>query len=186
MTDKEVMQMALDALEEAYHPNTDVAVVMEALRAKLEQTDMQIGVTYEEANSPVAWVWNVDSGAGYLSKGIGFEQTNIPFAKHTPLYTAPPQRDFKFSTIEEAMQLMPESTGQPQLTDDEAQFADSFTTLLKAGFGKEAEIVLKCKRKWIGLTDEEIAEGIINSYVIGQTFKSAVWWAEAKLKEKNK
>jgi hypothetical protein len=52
MTDKEIMQMALDALEEAYHPNTDVAVVMEALRAKLEQTDMQIGLTYEEANPP--------------------------------------------------------------------------------------------------------------------------------------
>jgi len=46
------MQMALDALEEAYHPNTNVAVVMEALRAKLEQTDMQIGLTYEEANPP--------------------------------------------------------------------------------------------------------------------------------------
>ncbi len=94
MENKKLMQIALDALEEAYHPNIDVAVVMEALRAALEQTDMQIGLTYEEANSPVAWVWNVDSGAGYLSKGIGFEQTNIPFAKHTPLYTAPSQREW--------------------------------------------------------------------------------------------
>ncbi len=41
---------------------------------------------------PVAWMWDVNNGAGYSSKGIGFYQTDIPFAKHTPLYTAPPQR----------------------------------------------------------------------------------------------
>ncbi len=41
------------------------------------------------------------------------------------------------------------------------------------------------QKNWVGLTDEEIAEGIINSWVIGQAFESAVWWAEAKLKEKN-
>jgi hypothetical protein len=40
---------------------------------------------------PVAWMWDINNGAGYSSRGIGFEQTNIPFAKHTPLYTAPPQ-----------------------------------------------------------------------------------------------
>ena len=43
----------------------------------------------------------------------------------------------------------------------------------------------KQKKEWVGLTDEEIAEGIINSWVIGQAFESAVWWAEEKLKEKN-
>ena len=44
---------------------------------------------------------------------------------------------------------------------------------------------LPSKKEWVGLTDEEIAEGIINSWVIGQAFESAVWWAEEKLKEKN-
>jgi hypothetical protein len=41
---------------------------------------------------PVAWMWDVNNGGGYTSKGIGFMQTNIPFAKHTSLFTTPPQR----------------------------------------------------------------------------------------------
>jgi hypothetical protein len=42
---------------------------------------------------PVAWVWTVNSGAGYITRGVGFDKADIPFAKHTPLYTAPPQRE---------------------------------------------------------------------------------------------
>ena len=41
------------------------------------------------------------------------------------------------------------------------------------------------KREWQELTDEEIAEGAKQSWVDKQAFESAVWWAEAKLKEKN-
>jgi hypothetical protein len=41
------------------------------------------------------------------------------------------------------------------------------------------------KREWVGLTDEEIAEGAKESWVDSQAFESAVWWAESKLKEKN-
>ena len=38
---------------------------------------------------------------------------------------------------------------------------------------------------WVGLTDEEIAQGWKESWVTEQAFQSAVWWAEEKLKEKN-
>ena len=41
------------------------------------------------------------------------------------------------------------------------------------------------QRTWVGLTDEEIAQGNKESWVDRQAFESAVWWAEAKLKEKN-
>ena len=41
------------------------------------------------------------------------------------------------------------------------------------------------QKEWVGLTDEEIAEGAKQSWVDKQAFESAVWWAEAKLKEKN-
>jgi hypothetical protein len=41
------------------------------------------------------------------------------------------------------------------------------------------------QRTWVGLTDEEIDEGCKQSWVTEQAFQSAVWWAEAKLKEKN-
>ena len=41
------------------------------------------------------------------------------------------------------------------------------------------------QRPWVGLTDEEIAQGNKESWVTKQAWESAVWWAEAKLKEKN-
>jgi len=41
------------------------------------------------------------------------------------------------------------------------------------------------KRTWVGLTDDEIAQGWKESWVTEQAFQSAVWWAEDKLKEKN-
>lgn len=41
------------------------------------------------------------------------------------------------------------------------------------------------QRTWAGLTDEEIAQGNKESWVTEQAWQSAVWWAEAKLKEKN-
>ena len=88
MTDLELMHQALDALEngavrwksDRLH---DIDVAIYALRARLAQPEPE----------PVAWMWDVYNGAGYSSKGIGFQQTDIPFAKHTPLYTASPQRE---------------------------------------------------------------------------------------------
>lgn len=41
------------------------------------------------------------------------------------------------------------------------------------------------KREWVGLTEEEIQQGLKKSWVTEQAFESAVWWAEQKLKEKN-
>jgi len=41
------------------------------------------------------------------------------------------------------------------------------------------------QRQWVGLTDEEIEQGCKESWVTEQAFQSAVWWAEAKLKELN-
>jgi hypothetical protein len=41
------------------------------------------------------------------------------------------------------------------------------------------------QRPWAGLTDEEIEQGNKESWVTEQAWQSAVWWAEAKLREKN-
>jgi hypothetical protein len=60
--------------------------------------------------NPVAWVWTVNNGAGYTSRGIGFEQTDIPFAKHVPLYTAPPLPDYNIKL--ERMREMVEIQGR--------------------------------------------------------------------------
>jgi hypothetical protein len=65
----------------------------------------------------------------------------------TRLAQPEPERDFKFSTIAEARQPAPKPTGKPQLTDDELESATAITTLIKAGYGKEALTLLKAKLK---------------------------------------
>ena len=47
------------------------------------------------------------------------------------------------------------------------------------------KLSMQPQRTWVGLTDEEIAQGCKESWVTEQAWQSAVWWAEAKLKEKN-
>ena len=42
------------------------------------------------------------------------------------------------------------------------------------------------RREWVGLTDEEITQGNRDSLVDLWAWESAVLWAEAKLREKNK
>jgi len=41
------------------------------------------------------------------------------------------------------------------------------------------------QRTWVGLTDDEIAQGWKESWVTEQAWQSAVWWAEDKLRNKN-
>ena len=100
---QEALKLALEALEEAwYHVGTfqptekaiDLydearAAIKEALREHAMREVQRLGQEIEQ--EPVAWMWDVNNGAGYSSRGIGFYQTDIPFAKHTPLYTIPPQ-----------------------------------------------------------------------------------------------
>ncbi len=46
-------------------------------------------------------------------------------------------------------------------------------------------VALYREREWVGLTDEVIEQGCKESWVTKQAWESAVWWAEAKLKELN-
>jgi hypothetical protein len=67
-----------------------------------------------------------------------------------------------------------------QAIEAEKQAPDDLTIAYMSGFhdGKK-------KREWVELTDEEIEQGCKESWVTLQAWQSAVWWAEAKLKEKN-
>jgi hypothetical protein len=60
------------------------------------------------------------------------------------------------------------------------QEIEAFAKLVAA---KEREAL--AQRTWVGLTDEEIAQGWKESWVTEQAWQSAVWWAEDKLKERN-
>ncbi len=99
MTDRELMQMALDALEDiaddAEESHKTVAAI-EAIRARLEQPEPK----------PVAWMYQQeDTGvtmcAVVQQVGSGFEKNNPRWQKIAPLYTAPPQREWQGLTDEE-------------------------------------------------------------------------------------
>ena len=82
---------------------------------------------------PVAWAWTVNSGAGYRTKGVGFDKTDIPFAKHTPLYTAPPQRQQRTYTLRKWQGLTDEEILEFEIwLDDEEE---------KHGWNPPADIV---------------------------------------------
>lgn len=65
--------------------------------------------------------------------------------------------------------------------------SDTARRIFELGYkaGADQERKESAERKWVGLTDEEIAEGAKQSWVSKSAFESAVWWMEAKLKEKN-
>ena len=88
----EAMKLALDALEniiDAIYVNSEMEaiavkhanIVITALKERLAQPEQE----------PVAWMWDVNNGGGYTTRDVGLYKTNIPFAKHTPLYAHPPQ-----------------------------------------------------------------------------------------------
>ena len=96
MTKDEALKLALEALKcmKGYgdvflhrrHEQNPYDQVCEAITAIKE-------ALAQPAQEPAAWMWDVNNGAGYSSRGVGLHKTDIPFAKHTPLYIAPPQRE---------------------------------------------------------------------------------------------
>ena len=97
MTDRELMQMALDALER-YEDGQQVYFDEEikALRARLTQPEPE----------PVAWMH--DSHVGF----------------NVPLYTAPPQREWQGLTDEEQLEIMKQfGPGQRRLFADAIEAA---------------------------------------------------------------
>ncbi len=86
--------------------------------------------------------------------------------------------DWRFSNADAAIEALRQAIEQAEKwdTSDMAYRPNGLTI---------DDYIQEYKKPWIGLTDEEIAEGVKQSWVTEQAFESAVWWAEAKLKEKN-
>ena len=70
-------------------------------------------------------------------------------------------------------------------TDLMQQIAEALIGLIKLAEKDHVAKLETYKREWVGLTDAEIAQGCKESCVTERAWQSAVWWAEAKLKEKN-
>jgi hypothetical protein len=108
MTDKELFKLALDALKKCRYRSladeiVDPAIAalkerlaqekaLQALHNENERLGLYKDAYAEPGQEPVAWMWDVNNGGGHTTRDVGLYQTSIPFAKHTPLYTHPPQR----------------------------------------------------------------------------------------------
>jgi hypothetical protein len=117
--------------------------------------------------------------------------------------------------IEEAIEVLEDASAEMLMETGEENYYGEAITILRQALKTEQEPVLWLKtwpdgsvsvlktksnafadheleplytappKQWVGLTDEEIAQGLKESWVTEQAWQSAVWWAEAKLKEKN-
>ena len=83
---------------------------------------------------PAAWMWSVYNGAGYTSRGIDFYPTDIPFAKHTALYTVPPKKEWVNLTNDE-------------IDDIWAEFNDGYGIIEETLWGYERAIEAKLREK---------------------------------------
>lgn len=103
MTDKEVMQMALETLRHFKNNSLTTGSKMlaeqaiDALRAALAQPDSE----------PVAWLEQSNSGEWFLAYGFNSK------ANTKPLYTALPQRKWVGLTHEEKMEILTRSITAP-------------------------------------------------------------------------
>ncbi len=86
--------------------------------------------------------------------------------------------DKAITAIKEALAQEQEPVAQPASEEDMKIYKT-----IAANYHKD--LSTPPQRTWVGLTDEEIAQGWKESWVTEQAWQSAVWWAEAKLRDKN-
>ena len=189
MTDRELMQQALDALFnlrwaaserdkknrirqfDEFMDGSDEAI--EALRARLAQPEPE----------PVAWTYqHEDTGLTMcvLTQPAepGFEKNNPRWQKSTPLYTAPPQREWQGLT-DEAFERGKKEIDMEQVKDIAQKLADC--ALLNSA---------PPQREWQGLTENEIKHlwyeaCQTNLELTSQLIVHLARNIEAKLKERN-
>ena len=103
---REEAQQVLDALEDviddAEEPHK-TKNAFEFLRAKLSEPEIQLGITYEEANQPEPVAWGIANTRPTEKQSLMMVMLDEPEPSHmvVPLYTTPPQREWVGLTDEE-------------------------------------------------------------------------------------
>ena len=157
MTDRELMQQVLEALESDPISHAGLVSRKQAITA-LRQALVDADDTSEK---------HVDE----MVKTEHDKQIEIAQAYERGWNAALAQREW----VPEALRLA------------DALDAEFVQGRISNSTGRESAVELRrlALKQWVGLKDEEIAQGLKESWVTEQAWQSAVWWAEAKLKEKN-
>jgi hypothetical protein len=119
-------------------------------------------------------MWDAKAVKAYET-GQGVELVNTPHPHYQPL-----PEDLNPDALETVEVDLPEI-----VACKECHLKDTVYDLLGDLKAANLKLSVQSQRTWVGLTDEEIEQGCKESWVTEQAFQSAVWWAEAKLKEKN-
>ena len=163
MTKDEALKLALEALNDlsAWNDGEVGGHMDEPYSAEVARrtiTAIKEALAQQE-QEPVAWE--------QFYPDIGKPQ--IAFNAEVIGYVAPQPKQEPLAWI---------STGTARMihwTSDKPAYGDDWVPLY----------ITPPQREFVGLTDDEIEQGCKESWVTEQAFQSAVWWAEAKLKEKN-
>jgi len=113
MTDRDVMQQALDALENERYVSTHIVDAITALRTALEQPEQE----------PVAWMSDNGSVASMQEKKMGYV---LESAFTIPLYTTPPAAQRKPLTDEQLGFMVIEHLGPSALARGKISVYDAF------------------------------------------------------------
>ena len=193
MTDRELMQMALEALEELRFANAPfLDEAMEALRQALAQKGKEC--IYPECETgigcdgpcgekpvdtvkqePVAWRWKERINDEFDSDWILTTYNPPPYAiQQEPLYAQP---------VDETAKRGHEPVAVWELEED------GWNTIADPDYIETLPVGTKLytappKREWVGLTDEEILEAAGIDGADTWVFETA-YAIEAKLKDKN-
>ena len=87
-----------EGLKHCHHPDSEHEFLRVWIR---DWTAHKSTPSQAEKQEPVAWVANINLGAGLVTKSIDFCRSSNPIATHTPLYTAPPRNEWVGLTDEE-------------------------------------------------------------------------------------
>jgi len=151
------------------------AEAIQLLRAKLSEPEIQLGITYEEANQPepVAWACVTDE----RSELVRFSWET--FGQVTPLYTAlptqPEPEPLGWIVMHEGMNIDELRINEvEQMGYDEKPMPNQYRVYISPP-----------QREWVGLTDEEIMSLLPGAVRLPTGWSETVRAIEAKLKEKN-
>jgi hypothetical protein len=169
MTDRELMQQALDALE--YLPEmSGIEEAIQALRDRLAQPEPEPAFYVIQATDRF---------------GEGYEQTYWEDPNGFPVYTAPVHA---IDTSQERVDETAKRKHEPVAWHEPGAYGNVTTHKDWAlANGWEPLYAAPPKREWVGLTDEEIEEHFFDNVNTGclLSFGAGAAYAEAKLKEKN-
>jgi hypothetical protein len=140
---------------------------MDSLHNKLEQGEPS-SVTYKEVADTMNCLWHGGMEANQYAEVL----------ENKKLYTSPQPAPVQQEPVAWYVDFGNED--EPNYASIGEKPIEKMAIIRPLVFGDTPP-----QRTWVGLTDEDIERGCNSSWVHRQAFESAVWWAEAKLKEKN-